>query len=103
MLTIRDWSDSELSRRSGVSNRAIGMYRKQDVAPGLDAVQKIARAFGVQPWEMLHPDFDPDKMKNGRYARVSSAFFVGTPKELDLLEAQAEYILSHHPDVGAPK
>ena len=98
LLKMEGWSDAELARRSGVSNRAIGMYRKGEHVPSIDAVEKIAQAFGYPAWELLHPHFDPQKMRDKKFAAVCCAYLSATDTEQRILSDQAAYILTHHPE-----
>jgi hypothetical protein len=49
-----------LERYYQVSDSAVSRYKKADVAANLDHLERLALAFGVQPWELLYPSFDPD-------------------------------------------
>jgi transcriptional regulator with XRE-family HTH domain len=103
LLKDRGWSDSELARRAGVSNRAVGMYRKLDAVPSIEAVERIASAFGFSAWELLNPNFEPGIMKDRRFPAFCDAFLRANDQERKLLSEQAAYILSHHPESPSPK
>jgi transcriptional regulator with XRE-family HTH domain len=43
----KKWSQSELSKRVGVSREIIGRYEREEVSPSFDIVQKIAKELDV--------------------------------------------------------
>jgi len=43
----KDWSQSDLSNKSGVSREMISKYERKLAVPSIDAAKKIADAFGV--------------------------------------------------------
>ena len=44
----KDWSQSDLTSKSGVSYEMINKYERELAVPSVDAVKKIADAFGVR-------------------------------------------------------
>ncbi len=43
----KDWSQTELATKSGVSREMIGKYERDEAVPSIEAAKKIADAFGV--------------------------------------------------------
>lgn len=43
----RDWSQSDLAAKSGVSREMIGKYERDEALPSIEAAKKIADAFDV--------------------------------------------------------
>jgi len=43
----KDWSQTELASKSGVSREMIGKYERGDAVPSIEAAKKIADAFEV--------------------------------------------------------
>lgn len=43
----RDWSQTELATKSGVSREMIGKYERGEAVPSIEAAKKIADAFEV--------------------------------------------------------
>lgn len=64
---LRLSSNAKLAQKVGMSDNTIGRARRarkgeselEEGALGIDNVQKIARAFGFQAWQMLVSGFDP--------------------------------------------
>lgn len=55
----RNWSEYELSRRSGLPQTTINTwYRKQQI-PTLPSLEKLSEAFGITLSELLADDNDP--------------------------------------------
>lgn len=59
LMAARDWSQHALAAKSGVSQSAIGYvlrYRDhQDKRPGVEQIEKLAKPFGLQAWQLLCP------------------------------------------------
>jgi len=64
-LMLAQWGKpnvSRLAREAGLGHgTAIRLQHDDGVTSiGLDKVERIARVFGVDPWKLLDPAFDPD-------------------------------------------
>lgn len=49
------WSQSELARAIGWSPQQLNDCLKRH-EPGLEKIEELARAFDLQPWQLLQPD-----------------------------------------------
>ena len=45
----------KITARSGVTNGTLDRIRRAVVSTRVDELEKLARAFGVEPWELLRP------------------------------------------------
>lgn len=45
-----------------VGTNTVKRMAKGDANPRLGSLAEVAKFFGMEPWQLLHPDFDPDKM-----------------------------------------
>lgn len=52
-------SQAELKRRSGVDQRYIGRILAREYSVSVDILDKLARAFDLQAWQLLVPGLDP--------------------------------------------
>ncbi len=63
----RDWSQTELSDKSGVSREMIGKYERGEAVPSIEAAKKIADAFEVSldylVGEGINSKFDKKTLK----------------------------------------
>lgn len=50
---------NRLSRESGVGLGTVARLKSLDSSIGLDKLDRLAETFGVVPWDLLRPDFDP--------------------------------------------
>lgn len=50
---------AQLKERGVLSNGTLGRISKSQVNLGIDHLEPLAEAYGVQPWQLLNPDFDP--------------------------------------------
>ncbi len=59
-------TQSAIAKKSGVAQTTIGyMLRSESLvkAPNLDNVEKIARVFGLEAWQLLHPSMGDREIK----------------------------------------
>lgn len=50
---------NRLAREAGIGPASCVRLKSQETSIGLELVDKIAAAFGVQTWQLFVPDFDP--------------------------------------------
>lgn len=55
LRAANDWSQMTLSERSGVDSKYIVGLEKGVRRPSLDTLDKLATAFGLEPFELLQP------------------------------------------------
>ncbi len=48
-----------VGRRSGIPQRTVGRLKNGSSAASLTTLEAIAKGLGVEPWQLLIPDFDP--------------------------------------------
>lgn len=95
----KGWSDSELARKSGVSNRTIGVYKRQESVPSIDNADRIGRALGFPGWLLQVPGFDPlHPAPTKGLQQVIEAYEQASEAGRDVLEAQATLLLSLNED-----
>jgi transcriptional regulator with XRE-family HTH domain len=99
LLAKNKWSNRELSKKSGVSDRLIGMYLNNESEPSMGKAEKIANAFGFQLWQMQMPDFSPDIRTKGGLERICYAYIKSDKEGRQVMESTAEFIVKHkeHP------
>lgn len=51
-----EWSESELARRSGVSQKQVNNIVRQRNGCSVEALYELGRALGVPPWLLLMPE-----------------------------------------------
>ena len=54
-LDEREWSESELARRSGVSQKQVNNIVREQNGCGVEALHELGRALGVPYWLLLMP------------------------------------------------
>jgi transcriptional regulator with XRE-family HTH domain len=63
----KEWSQTDLANKSGVSREMIGKYEREDAVPSIEAAKKIADAFGVSldylVGEGMNASFDKKTLK----------------------------------------
>jgi plasmid maintenance system antidote protein VapI len=54
-LDEREWSENELARRSGVSQKQVNNIVRQRTGCGVEVLHELGRALGIQYWLLLLP------------------------------------------------
>lgn len=60
LMRSMEWSEHDLARRSGVSQKAINNLLNQATGCTITTADKLARPFGLQGWQLQLPDIPPD-------------------------------------------
>ncbi len=61
-LMIHHWGKanmSELARRAKIGLATCDRIKKRETSVGIDVLEKVAEAFGLQAWHLLTPNLDP--------------------------------------------
>lgn len=61
-LMLHAWGEenlTKLGREAHVSAATVQRIRAGTHGAGIDILEKIARVFGIQPWQLLVPNLDP--------------------------------------------
>jgi len=72
MLVTLQWSENELARRSNVSQKQINNITSQRTGCGIDALEAMAKAMAIEPWQLLVPNFHLYTDVASRTARIIS-------------------------------
>lgn len=54
--------------------------------PKLGSIAEVAKFFGVEPWQLLHPDFQPGKWPARVLAESEAEFYEGLLREFKKLQ-----------------
>jgi transcriptional regulator with XRE-family HTH domain len=55
-------TQAAVAKAASVDQRTVGRILKCEHAPTLAQVEKLAKAFSLQPWQLLAPDLDADDL-----------------------------------------
>lgn len=72
MLVTLQWSENELARRSNVSQKQVNNIAAARTGCGIDALEAIAKAMAIEPWQLLVPNFHLFTDVASRTARIMS-------------------------------
>ncbi len=56
---MRRWSQEALAFNAGLHRTHIGAIERGEVSPEIDTVEKIAKALGLQIWQLFKGDITP--------------------------------------------
>jgi transcriptional regulator with XRE-family HTH domain len=74
LMRQRGWSQHELAKKSGVTQRQISNLLTGTQSPSLDTAEAIARAFDLETWHMLIRATGLPPNDLARLRRVITAF-----------------------------
>lgn len=66
-------------------------------SPTLATVEAIAKAFGLEAWQLLLPDLPADSLLDERVSRSITAYLAADSSERKALDNVLELIRSRHP------
>ena len=90
----RNWSEYELSRRSGLPQTTINTwYRKQQI-PTLPSLEKLSEAFGITLSELLADTGDPMEITE-QDQEILDFYRSLTPKQQKLLKQYLKSLTEH--------
>lgn len=95
LISLNKLSNRVLAKKSGVSDRLIGMYRNKEAIPSMDKAEKIANALGFELWQLQTPKLDPGVIKARKLEKVLYAYIETDQEGQKVMEATAEYVVSH--------
>lgn len=85
-------SREDLTKRSGLSRRTLDNLRTGNFACTLRTVEGLAKAFGVEPWEVMLPDLPAELVFNGRLRRVVNSYIRASADGQRTVEQVAELV-----------
>lgn len=77
LIEERGVSGNWIAREAGLSNKTVANWRNQVGEPTAGDVAKVARVFGVEVWQLFHPDIR-ETLPHG--SRLLSAYYRSTPE-----------------------
>lgn len=85
-----DWNQSELARRSGVSQRHISDILKGHTQCTIPVANDLAAPFGLTGWHLLLPDLPKDLVGSPAIARLVAAYIKADAAGREFLDAAGE-------------
>jgi transcriptional regulator with XRE-family HTH domain len=79
-LSMREWSESELARRSGVSQKQVNNITRERYGCTIEALFEMARAFRVPPYSMIIPGISESDASLDQLDKVIVGFLTGSEK-----------------------
>lgn len=89
LLEQHQWSENELARRCGVSQKQVNNITMHRTGCGIDALDSIAHSFAIEPWQLLVPGTAKEDDMPQRTGRFLASYFKAAPKD----RAAAEHLL----------
>ena len=85
-LNRREWSESELARRSGVSQKQVNNIVRERNGCSVEALHYIGRALGVPAWWLVLYGAAMSEALPLRAERLLMAYMTGTPAERAVMD-----------------
>lgn len=84
------WNQSELGRRSGVSQRHISDILKSHTQCTIPVANDLAAPFGLTGWHLLLPELPKDLVASPAIAKLVAAYIKADEAGREFLDAAAE-------------
>lgn len=90
LMDINNMSETQLAKKSGVSQKAVNKIMNRVSSPQLDTLDKIAAVFGLNLWHLIMPGL-PDELKSGNsIEKLYSRYIEASPESREYIYHVAE-------------
>lgn len=90
LMKDREWDQTDLGKKSGVSQKTVSNILNEQKVPGLDTVDKLAGAFGLNLWHLILPGLIEDLQSPTSIREVYEAFRQTSDKGKQFILSVAE-------------
>jgi transcriptional regulator with XRE-family HTH domain len=90
LMAMRGLTQPQLAKKAGVAQRTISNILSASNEPGIEKINKIARVFGLQGWQLQMPNIPDDMLSGAVVTRVIDALTRATPEGREMIERLAE-------------
>jgi len=90
LMEVYNLSQPQVAKKAGVSQRTVSNILNAANEPGIEKINKIARAFGLQGWQLQMPNIPDDLLSSGVVPKVMDALMKATPEGREMIQRLAE-------------
>jgi len=90
LMERREWSQSELSRKSGVSQTHIGAIIRGETECSVEIAAKLAEPFGKTAWHLFIVDLPSDLLHSEDLTKLFATYLEASPVKRHLIDAAAD-------------
>lgn len=92
LMTAMDWSEHDLAKKSGVSQKAINNLLNQATGCTITTAEKLARPFGLSGWQLMIEDIPADHAFSSTLTEVVRKFLRADEKGREFILSAAERV-----------
>lgn len=83
---------SELSRRSGVSQKSISNILNPETAqvPSIETAEKLAKPFGLEGWHLIMPNLPEDLISSPSIEKLFTSYISSSEEGRKMIDAVAQ-------------
>ena len=100
LMNLRGWTQAETAKRAHVDQKVISYVLRQAKTPGLDVVDKIAAAFGLNLWHLIMPNLPEDITSPTSIKDIYEDFFASDQEGKRLIAQLAHREAEHNQNHG---
>jgi transcriptional regulator with XRE-family HTH domain len=89
LMERREWSQTELARKTGVSQRHISNMLNSQTGASFETLSAVGRAFGIPGWMLLLDDVPVELLDSQKIPLLVASFRDAGPDGRDLIEKLA--------------
>lgn len=90
LMDVHGLTQAQVAKRAGVSQRHISNILNAVQEPGIEKINKIARAFGLHGWQLQMPNLPEDLLLGDVVTRVMDALTQASPDGREMIGRLAE-------------
>ncbi len=95
LMGRKNFSQAELARKSGVSQRLISGILNREISTTVDRLDQLASALGVNAWHLQLPNLSTDQQVTKELGKLCSWYMESRPRTrafiYQIAEQEAEY------------
>jgi transcriptional regulator with XRE-family HTH domain len=88
-MTIRGWTQVELAKKSGVSQRMISSILSCESGCSVETADALAHAFGLTGWHLIMPNLSEDLLKSKAIQVLLESYVTASDEGRALIDAIA--------------
>lgn len=88
LMERRGWKQTQLAAKAGISQTHIGNVLRQEVEPTSKIISGLAKAFGIQAYQLLIPGLPPDILDSREVPNLLQSYLEAAAQPLSTVIAR---------------
>ena len=92
LMRIKEMSQAELARQSGVSQKTISNILNPEVeqSPSIETAEKLAKPFGLEGWHLIMPNLPEDLLTSPSLEKLLNSYISSSVAGREMIDRVAQ-------------